>query len=109
MKSRHKGRHFFRYMSISEAKLPTQSAPFRIFYQYFNEFSYFSTEIQTAFLNRGIVPLSKKFGDWYAHFLLSPETTVSPLILQNTPFSASRHKLDLEMKSLQPCYPKYHS
>lgn len=27
-------------MSISEAKLPTQRAPFRIFYQYFNEFSY---------------------------------------------------------------------
>ena len=27
-------------MSISEAKLPTQSAPFRIFYQYFNKFSY---------------------------------------------------------------------
>lgn len=40
MKSRHKGRHFFRYMSISEAKLPTQRAPFRIFYQYFNKFSY---------------------------------------------------------------------
>lgn len=59
MKSRHKGRHFFRYMSISEAKLPTQSTPFRIFYQYFNKFSYFSTEIQTAFLNRGIVPCQK--------------------------------------------------
>ena len=56
MKSRHKGRHFFRYMSISEAKLPTQSTPFRIFYQYFNKFSYFSTEIQTQFLNRGTVP-----------------------------------------------------
>ena len=42
MKSRHKGRHFFRYMSISEAKLPTQSTPFRIFYQYFNKFSYLS-------------------------------------------------------------------
>ena len=56
MKSRHKGRHFFRYMSISEAKLPTQSTPFRIFYQYFNKFSYSSTEIQTKFLNRGIVP-----------------------------------------------------
>lgn len=109
MKSRHKGRHFFRYMSISEAKLPTQSAPFRIFYQYFNEFSYFSTEIQTQFLNRGTVPCQKKLAIGDAHFLLSPETTVSPLILQNTPFSASRHKLDLEMKSLQPCYPKYHS
>lgn len=60
MKSRHKGRHFFRYMSISEAKLPTQSAPFRIFYQYFNKFSYFSTEIQTSFLNRGAVPCQKK-------------------------------------------------
>lgn len=60
MKSRHKGRHFFRYMSISEAKLPTQSTPFRIFYQYFNKFSYFSTEIQTAFLNRGTVPCQKK-------------------------------------------------
>ena len=109
MKSRHKGRHFFRYMSISEAKLPTQSTPFRIFYQYFNKFSYFSTEIQNRIFEQGDSPLSKKLAIGDAHFLLSPETMVSPLILQNTPFSASRHKLDLEMKSLQPCYPKYHS
>ena len=72
MKSRHKGRHFFRYMSISEAKLPTQSAPFRIFYQYFNKFSYFSTEIQTQFLNRGTVPLSKKFWRLVCAFSVEP-------------------------------------
>ena len=72
MKSRHKGRHFFRYMSISEAKLPTQSTPFRIFYQYFNKFSYFSTKIQTQFLNRGDSPLVKKIWRLVCAFSVEP-------------------------------------